>query len=294
MKATKSIKAGLLENEDQFTDPFFKRFTLRHAPAPLQLTKSISKNYLFPTFYGDVKCAIGIFHCDFEKARAIMPHPKVKPVRMTFDRALVIFSCYVYRNVLGVAPYNEIAMTIPIMVDPLVNVPVLPMVAGNLFKEFGYYVFHMPVTSKENMLRGVKIWGLPKEVEDIDIDEEGGDCVTRATDGDGNDYFTLRVPMDGDAEEFDETGKLYTRLDDQFLQSETNFKGTFNVQKHMDLLVKVGKTPDREYLTLGDGPKADMLRALDIEPHPFQTRYCPSMVSCFDLADPSYKAPIHY
>jgi hypothetical protein len=41
--------------------------------------------------------------------------------------------------------------------------------------------------------------------------------------------------------------------------------------------------PDREYLTIGDGPSAAPLRALRIEPHPFQFRYTPSMNAAFDL-----------
>lgn len=290
MKATKKIHPDLLENADQFQDPFFSRFKLRHAPAPLQLNKTISKNYLFPTLYGDVECAIGIFLCDYRKAKKLMPHPKVKPVQMTMDRSLVIFSCYVYRNVLGVKPYNEIAMTIPIMVDPVVNVPVLPMVT-KLFKEFGYFVFHMPVTSLENQIRGVKIWGLPKEVEDIDIRREGGDCVTTAVDGEGVEYFNLKVPMKGEKEDFDETGKLYTRLGNDILQSETNFKGSFQVNKHLDLLFQKDKKPNRNFLKIGGGRIGEMLQRLDIEEHPFQTRYCPSMVSCFDLPDPSYRSP---
>ena len=61
MKPTTEILKDLLANEALFTDPFFKRFTLRHAPQPLALTEDITKNYRFPTFYGDVTCAIAIF-----------------------------------------------------------------------------------------------------------------------------------------------------------------------------------------------------------------------------------------
>ena len=106
-------------------------------------------------------------------AAAMMLHPAVKPVRMTRGRSLVAFSCYEYRNVLGVAPYNEIAMTIPVLVDPGISVPVLPMIWDG-FENFGYHVFSMPVTSLENQLRGLRIWGLPKVVQRIDIDVVDG------------------------------------------------------------------------------------------------------------------------
>ncbi len=285
MKPTIEFSENMLDNTDKFQDDFFKRFNQRHADQPLQLNDKISKNYLFPTFYGDVTCAIAVFMCNYEKARAIMPHPDLKPVKMTQGRALVTFSCYVYKNVLNIPPYNEIAMTIPVMADPNINVPILPMIMDS-FKEFGYYVFGMPVTSLENRIRGNKIWGLPKVVEEVDIFEKDGDCVTTAKDESGVPYFELRVPMKGKTTEFDVTSNLYSRLDNRLLKSETNFKASFNVTKYMNLLWKKDQKPNRSYLTIGDTSFAKVLKYLEIEEHPFQLRYAEHMNSCFDLPDP--------
>ena len=127
MKATTTIKPEMPDNADKFQDAFFKRFALRHAVNPLQLTEDISKNYLFHTFYSDVTCAIGVFLCSYQKACQLVQKELgrgVLPVKMTRGRSLVAFSCYEYKNVYGVLPYNEIAMTIPIMVAPSMNVPV--------------------------------------------------------------------------------------------------------------------------------------------------------------------------
>ncbi len=295
MKATYEIDETMLDNEDKFQNDFFKRFTLRHGPQPLQLTETITKNYRFPTFYGDVTCAIGIFLCSYDKAYNLVCKefgPKVKPIKMTKQRSLVAFSCYEYKNVMNVGPYNEIAMTIPIMTDPVVNVPLLPMIADKMFHNFGYYVFSMPVTSKENQIRGNKIWGLPKVTQEIDITEKNEDCVVVAKEKTGEPYFKLRVPTNGKPTDFDVTSNLYTRLEDRFLQSETNFKATFNIIKHMMLLFKKGETPDRTYLVLGDSPSAQVLKDLEIEAHPFQFRFARGMNSCFDLPNPNFKSSI--
>jgi len=294
MKPTFTFDESILNNDDKFADKFFKRFKLRHAPEPILLKDGIRKNYRFPTFYSDVTCAMAIFMCDYEKAKDIMPHPKVKPVKMTLGRSIVAFSCYEYKNVMGVPPYNEIAMTIPVLVDPQADIPVLPMVMSNLFKEFGYYVFSMPVTSYENQLRGNNIWGLPKVTQDIEIYEEDGDCVTVAKEESGEEYLRVRVPMEGNAESFDVKSNLYTRLGDRFLQSETNFKATFRVNKNMGLLLKKDAEPDREYLWFGNSPSARILNELDIERQPFQLRFARGMNSCFDLPNPKYKSPIQF
>jgi len=289
MKPTTIISDAFLANEDRFQDAFFKRFHLRHAPAPLQLNDQVAKDYLFPTLYGDVTCAMGIFLCSYARAEKMMLHPRIKPVKMTRGRSLVVFSCYEYKNVMNVAPYNEIAMTIPVMVDPGVTVPVLPMILP-LFKNFGYYVFSMPVTSLENQIRGVKIWGLPKVVQEIDLREEGGDCVTTAMEESGEPYFELRVPMAGKPTHFDVSSNLYSRRGNDFFQSRTCFQGDFTVIKHMDMLFKKNVKPDREYLRIFDTPSGRLLRELDIEENPFQFRFARHVNSCFDLPNPEFRS----
>jgi hypothetical protein len=293
VKATHVIDPVLLDNAATFTDPFFQRFHLRPAAAPLDLDGTIAKDYLFPTFYGDVTCAQAIFLCPWERAYSLMPHPLMKPVRMPGGRALVVFSCYEYRKVLGVAPYNEIAMTIPLLLDPDVSVPLLPLLWPG-YPGFGYYVFSMPVTSLENRIRGHKIWGLPKVVQDIDIDTLNGDNVTVALDDEGRRYFELRVPRTGKPTRFQQDAWLFTRLGDTLKRSRTSFEGTFQVNKNMGLLLRPGTPPAHPTLVLTDSPAADVLRGLAIDPVPFQTRYAERMSSCFDLPDPAFQAPVTF
>ncbi|MBT3984346.1 MAG: hypothetical protein HOE90_23525 [Bacteriovoracaceae bacterium] len=294
MEPTWEIEEKMYNNTEKFKGDFFDRFSLRHNKAPLKLTDSIEKNYLFPTFYGDVTCAVGIFLCDYEKAKKVMLHPKIEPVKMPKGRALVIFSCYEYQSVYNIAPYNEVAMTIPVMFNPGLNIPVLPIVMPQLFNNFGYYVFSMPVTSKENQLRGTKIWGLPKVTERIDIDVKDNHSHTRAYDEKGEIYFELSVPTDGKKTHFDVSSPLYTKKNGHHLQSYTNFQGDFFVNKNMSLLFD--GSPDRSFegspLKLGNSPRANLLKELDIIPTPFQFRYCYNMSSCFDLPSEGFKPSI--
>ena len=283
MKATTEVRPGLLDNDAAFTDPFYSRFTLRAAPAPIQLTDAVAKPYRFPTLYGDVTCAIGIFLCDYARAAALLPDPRLTPVRMTAGRSLVVLSCYEYKNVMGVAPYNEVSMMIPVQLDATLRIPILPMLAAGLFPSFGYWVFHMPVTSKENQLRGNRIWGLPKVTEDIDVEEQGDECVTTARAADGTPYFELRVPMTGKPTPFDVSANVYSLLDGRIRTSRTSFKATFNVTKHGKPLWSRGATPQRACLRIGDGPEAETLRRLEIEQHPFQFRFAKHMTAAFDL-----------
>lgn len=282
MQADHTITPTLLGNRTSFRSPFFDRFTLRTAPEPLQLTDEIAKDFLFPTLYNHVTCAIGIFMCNYDKAKAMLPHPDMRPVRMPGGRAVVIFSCYEYKEVLGMKPYNEIAMTIPMLMGKGIDIPLLPLVM-KAFKNFGYHVFSMPVTSLENQLRGTRIWGIPKVVERIDITVDDTHSTTVAFDDAGREYFRLSIPTNGTKQHFDETGHLYSMLNGKVLKAQTNFKGDFAVNKNMGLLFSKGKKADKPLLTLGDSPRSEMLKALELEECAFQTRHCKGMEAYFDL-----------
>jgi len=282
MKADFNLVPDIPDNEDEFTSDFYKRFTLRKNTQPLQISDEISKDFSFPTFYKNVSCGIGIFMCNFDKAQAVLSHSSMKPVRMPGNRAVVIFSCYEYKNVMNMQPYNEIAMTIPLLMDPGISVPVLPLIS-KAFKNFGYHVFSMPVTSEENRIRGQKIWGIPKVTERIDIEQKDGFSTTIAYDENDKEYFRLKVPMNGKAASFDETGQLYSILNNDIIKAQTNFKGDFKVNKHMGLLFNKGKKSNDPLLNLGDSPRAEVLKSLEIEESVFQTRWCPNMEACFDL-----------
>ena len=68
----------------------------------------------FPTLYGDGTCAQAIYLCSYEKALALMPHPKIKPVRMPGKRAVLAISCYEYKMYWASRPTTRIVFTIAV------------------------------------------------------------------------------------------------------------------------------------------------------------------------------------
>src|SRR2546427_4022922 len=93
MKPNFDYGGPLLKNEAKFQDPFFSRFHLREAPAPFQLDEKISKSYLFPIFYADVTCAIGIFMCDYAKAQVIMKIDR-KSTRLNSSHSQISYAVF--------------------------------------------------------------------------------------------------------------------------------------------------------------------------------------------------------
>jgi hypothetical protein len=283
MEILDSFDGSLLANEDKFQDDFFKRFPL--VKRKIQLTDTLEKEYDFPTLYGDVTCAQAIFLCSYDAALALMPHPKVKPVKSLKNRAVLAISCYEYKNVLGIPPYNEIAFTFAVEVDRPKDRVLTPLI----FDDYsGYYVFSMPVTSRENCLRGNNIWGLPKVTQEIDIDVSGDEALVTAYEK-GVAYFSLRMPKTGKSTEMDVVSYLYSKLDGKMLKAQTCFKGDFQINKNMGVLLNPSKQPEKPYLTLGDTPAGEVLKSLQIGPTPLQLRYVEHMTACFDFYDESYE-----
>ena len=283
MKILEEFDGSLLANEDKFLDPFYQRFQLKKRK--VRLTDAIEKDYDFPTLYGDVTCAQAIFLCSLSAAQSLMPHPAVRPVRALKNHAVMAVSCYEYKNVLGIPPYNEIAFTIAVDVEKDKSPVLLPLMRNSYS---GYFVFSMPVTSRENCLRGNNIWGLPKVTQEIGIDVSGGEAVVTAYEN-GAEYFRLRVPKKGNKTPMDETTYLFPKINGVVHRAETNFRGDFLIAKNLGVLLNPGKVPADPFLVIGGTPCGQALKNLQIAPMPLQLRYVEHMTACFDYYDESYE-----
>lgn len=283
MKPTMDVPLELLENGSQFADPYFAALQLSRAKDPL-LLEGRPKHYLFPTLYGDVRCAVAIFHCDRVRAERLAAEAlgvELAMPRLLKGRSIVALSCYEYRRVRGVRPYNEIALALPVNLDGKPGLPVLGAFAGG--PDSGYYIAGMPVTSEENRRRGRHFWNLPKETRRIDIEEAEGLCRVRSYAADGGLDLALEVPTRGKAKSFDVRSFLATRKDGALMRSPTAFRGEFAVNLRAATLW--GGKPGAPALELGKGELSAILREIGAEDRPLQTRYAASMNSWFDLPE---------
>lgn len=288
LKPSFTYEDSLLNNLDAFQSDFYRQFRLRHAPEPLRLDDKVVKNYFFPTLYGNVTTSVAMFFCSYEAAKKLMPHPSMIPVSMGMGRSLVILSSYHYGKVYGIPPYNEIAMSIPVLVGRKQYLPGLPLLLSEM-SGVGFYVFSMPVTSLENQIRGRKLWGLPKVVQAIELNPDGDEYVTVAREETGEKYLEFRVPIKGKPTRVKERGYLYSLLDKSIQKATTKTDATFSVTKFNRALLTKGIVPDRPYIQIEDTPSGRILKQLEIEPQPFQVRFGTDVSSTFDLPHATFK-----
>lgn len=292
-EATRSLSPSVVPNEDRFEDdPFFRRFPRTHLP-PLSLGDGIEKTYPSPSLIQDAQYAVAVFPCDLHAARRAMPHRAVRPVTLSPGRAVAIVSFYDYRTVLNLPGYLEMAVSIPVTVQQPITPPLLPMVIPG-YPGFGYQVLSMPVTSRENEIRGHRIWGLPKTVHNMEFEPEGSDAVGRIAHPDGTVWFELRVPRAGGTpRSVDLSSWVYSTKGHQLLRSKLAVQGRFSIRSNPRVIL--GKAqPSRPLLWLGDGQQADLLRQLRLEAQPFQLRYGEHIKAAFHSPDPLFSLPLHH
>jgi hypothetical protein len=118
------------------------------------------------------------------------------------------------------------------------------------------------------------------------MSQEHGVCTTKVYDpGEAEPYLTLNCPVKGKPQAFDVENYIYSKHDGEVCQSQANFAQTFNVKTNLLLLLKHSPpvTGKSTAIKLGTSASADLLKSLQIESVPFQTRYAEHMPACFDL-----------
>ncbi len=280
MEINNHLSSDRVDNFKRFNSPFFNQFDFKEHT--LKLSENINKTYCFPTFYTDICFAAIAFKCSYKKAKKLMPHAGLKPVKLPGGNALIVFSCYEYKTVHEMKPYNEVGFLIPVLSNATLNVPILPLITGQLFRKFGYHALCMPVTSLESKIRGDEIWGLPKQLNAINYtaNETHFTCSIHETTGD--EVVWLKIPKAGKSIHLDETTFLYTTKEGKLLKSQTWFKGESMVNTFPKQLFK-STIPEDEFIKIGNSGTGKKLRFLEIEEHPFQTRFTNNLMSAFDL-----------
>jgi hypothetical protein len=140
-----------------------------------------------PVFYYDVTAVMAGFLTPLEGVRALLPSPRMKPLRATPWHAVTIISCFEYRDS-DAGPYNEVAIAFPFTLDK--SAPVLTGLLGEIERGPLAYVYKLPVTTEFAYQFGVDFYNYPKFMANIDFTREGGWIRCQLSEG-GRHILTL-------------------------------------------------------------------------------------------------------
>jgi hypothetical protein len=220
-----------------------------------------------PVCYYDWASIMAHFHAPTPAIRKLLPTDRLKPAQLRPGTAILSMVAMEYRQVADIGAYNEFAIMVPVLYEPAINIPGLPLLFPQWFRRLGFYIHHLPVTTQASYDAGVEIWGYPKFVAEISF-EDLADVLRCRLRAEGKDIVTLEMEKLATR---DKPLDIYTYSvkDGQLLRTLVQAKGQ----------VCIARNRGGASYILGDHPIAEELRALGMGDTAVECQYAPQVQS---------------
>ncbi|MEW6440240.1 MAG: acetoacetate decarboxylase family protein [bacterium] len=230
-----------------------------------------------PVRYRDAEAMLAFFPLPTREALERLPTKRFRPVEIVPGTSLIAVAAFEYRDT-DIGPYNELAVCFPILHNPRVALPALPLLLESNYPGMGLYIHHLPVTTEIAWRAGVEIFGYPKFVANIRFEQTEGrrTCQLRESE---EHILTLMVDKPR-GRRLDRKGfTTYSLREGEILKTVigTEMKGGRRRFGGATLL-------------LGSHPISAELRSMNISPRAFEVRYAPEMRAV--LPAPSERYPL--
>lgn len=206
--------------------------------------------FYMPVFYYDVTAIFVAFLTPLDKVRALLPSPRMIPLRATPWHAVTVIGCFEYRDC-DAGPYNEVGITFPFTLDRPARI--LTGLLHNIAQGPMAYVYKLPVTTEIARQFGLDFYNFPKFLANIEFRRESGWIHCDLSEG-GHTIFNLSVKSlpqkPADRWRFD----CFSKRGKRILRSEV----TINVRKQV-----ISRNPANVKFELGDHVLAQELRNLN-------------------------------
>jgi hypothetical protein len=143
-----------------------------------------------PIFYQDAGLFGATFLTPLNTVQALLPSPRMKPLRITPWHTLTTITAYEYRDC-DLGPYNEVAIGFPITISdktPTLLADLLRLLGSELTA----YVHHLPVTTEIARDVGIEFANYPKFLAEIDYETKDNWLHCRLSEA-GSHILTLSV-----------------------------------------------------------------------------------------------------
>jgi hypothetical protein len=210
------------------------------------------------------------FRINLDRAREAMPGNELHPFNF-FGKGLFIVTVIDYR-VTDIGKYIEYSLAIACTHGPRPAPTLLSMLFQKAYG-VGQYVVDLPVSSEVSVKGGKGIWGMPKHRASLDF------LISQTTVSSQynlDNQLVTRIDIErpgGIALPLNLGAINYCAFRGMLMKSYIYFKGRaqFALMRNA-----------RATLTLGDHPRAQQLRKLEIEPSPVFTAYLPDTAGVLD------------
>jgi hypothetical protein len=209
------------------------------------------------------------FTIDSEAALAILPGQELHPARI-LRRGVLVVTVVDYLDT-PIGRYVEFCIGVMVTRGRSAAVPLLPLLLQPLFGT-GVYIYDLPVSTEISVKGGLGIFGMPKRQANLDF-LVGAEMVSSQYDLDGHLVMRIDLPRPRSA-------WLPTRVRGAGYGS---FRGLLT-KSYIDMRGRVGMSLSGEgvRLLVGDHPRMDPIKKLDISPAPLIWGFMPEVDGVLD------------
>jgi Acetoacetate decarboxylase (ADC) len=210
------------------------------------------------------------FECDYEAAKKLMPS-EIHPVRLLNGKAVFMVTIIDYRKT-SIGKYIEYSLALACTRGAKPAPKLLPAIFMKYFKT-GQFILDLPVSSEISVKGGKGIWGMPKHKANLDFIITD-DLVTSQYEKDGQFAFKIEMKRPKSPTIKLNVGSVnYSHFRNMIMASYIYFNSKASINLFKSAQAK---------LFIGDHPRMDRLKTLDINPKALFTAYLPSSTGTLD------------
>jgi hypothetical protein len=213
----------------------------------------------------------GIFTIDGARAEEMLPGEELHAWQMR-GRGLLVIAVVNYLDT-TIGTYVEFCIGVLVTHGRKPHGRILPLILRSRYGT-GVYIYDLPVSTEISVKGGLGIWGMPKRQASLDF-HIGPDIVSSQYDLDGQLVARIDVPR---------PKRSWVPIRMNGIGWGADFRGLLTKSYiyarggHSGVRIR----PHRARLVLGDHPRADALKQLDINPRPVATGFVPRMDAVLD------------
>lgn len=225
--------------------------------------------FTLPVFCKETPCLFAVFTIDAGEAAKLLPGKELAPFRL-WNRGLLVVTVVDYRNT-NIGKYIEFSIAIACTHGSRSSPPLIPALFQKKYG-VGQFVFDLPVSSEISVKGGKGIWGMPKHQANLNF-IDGPDTVSSLYEEDGKLGMFVTIDKPRMAIPIDTRAANYCTFRGLLMKSYLHFKGTirFSLFRH-----GAGR------VVIGDLPRVQPLKRLDISRDPIFTGYVESVDGVLD------------
>lgn len=225
--------------------------------------------FRMPVYCRDSPALMAVFPINANKAKALIPGNEIHPFRL-WNKGLLVITVIDYRNT-NIGKYIEYSIAIACTHG---SKPAPRLLPAAFMKHYGtgQWVLDLPVSTEVSVKGGKGIWGMPKHQANLDY-QITDKMVSSQYDLDG--MFATRIEIDKPEPWLPfATGAVnYCAFRGMLMKSSIYFKGKVGFS-----LFKKGSAR----FLVGDHPRVQPLKTLEIGPDPIATAFIPSATGTLD------------